>query len=161
MSEQIAGDRSEHRARPATGTAGDPGAASVRAADTGGAGWVRFAAVVMVVVGVFGVIEGLAAMVSPTYFVSSTGTVLVLSWTTWGWIHLILGALVAIVGAALLGEAPSWARGAAIAIVALSAIVHLIVIPVAPVWSLVVIALDLVILYALVTTWNEPLGARR
>ncbi|HSK61689.1 MAG TPA: hypothetical protein VK935_21820, partial [Actinomycetospora sp.] len=154
----IAGDRSEHRARP---TAGDTGAASARAAGPAGAGWVRFGAVVMVVVGVFGVIEGLAAMVSPTYFVSSTGTVFVLTWTAWGWIHLILGALVAIVGAALLGEAPTWARGAAIALVGLSAIVHLIVIPVAPVWSLVVIALDLVILYALVTTWNEPLGARR
>ncbi len=160
MSEQIAGDRSEHRAAPAAGTAGDGGSASVRAPGAG-IGWVRFGAVVMVVVGVFGVIEGLAALVSPTYFVSSTGTVFVLSWATWGWVHLILGALVAIVGAALLGEAPSWARGAAIALVGLSAIVHLIFVPVAPVWSLGVIALDGVILWALVTTWNEPLGARR
>ncbi|MDD7933240.1 DUF7144 family membrane protein [Actinomycetospora straminea] len=123
-------------------------------------GWVRFGAVVMVVVGVFGVIEGLAAIVSPTYFVSDTGTVLVLSWAAWGWVHLVLGALVAIVGAGLLGEAAGWARGAGIAVVGLSAIVHLIMIPVAPVWSIVVIALDVVILYALVTTWNEPLGAR-
>lgn len=156
MSEQTAGERPESRARPAgrTGAALAPEAGAWT-------GWVRFGAVVMVVVGVFGVIEGLAAIVSPTYFVTDTGTVLVLSWATWGWIHLVIGALVAIVGAGLLGEAASWARGAAIAIVGLSAIVHLIMIPVAPVWSIVVIALDLVILYALVTTWDEPLGARR
>jgi hypothetical protein len=117
---------------------------------------VRFGAVVMVVVGVFGVIEGLAAIISPTYFVTSTGTVLVLSWATWGWIHLILGALVAIVGASLLGDAPSWARGAAIALVGLSAIVHLIVIPVAPIWSTVVIALDM-----LCSTRSSPRGTSR
>ncbi|GAA4783159.1 membrane protein [Actinomycetospora chlora] len=125
-------------------------------------GWVRFGAVVMVVVGVFGVIEGLAAVLSPTYFVAANGQVFVLSWGTWGWVHLVLGALVAIVGASLLGGgAPSWARGAAIALVALSAIVHLVLIPVAPVWSIVVIALDVVVLYALVTTWGEPLAAQR
>jgi hypothetical protein len=123
--------------------------------------WVRFAAVVMVVVGVFGVIEGLAAILTPTYFVSSTGAVLVLSWAAWGWVHLVLGALVALVGAGLLGEAPSWARGAAVALVALSMIVHLIIVTVAPVWSIVVIALDVVVLYALVTTWGQPLGHRR
>lgn len=63
-------------------------------------------------------------------------------------------------GATLLGEAPGWARGAGIGLVALSAIVHLIIIPVAPVWSIVVIALDVMILYALITTWGEPLRAR-
>ena len=120
----------------------------------------RFGAIMMVVIGVFGVIEGLAAILSPTYFVSATGTVFVLSWAAWGWVHLILGALVALVGTSLLGEAPGWARGAAIALVALSAIVHLIIIPVAPVWSIVVLALDVVVLYALVTTWSEPLGRR-
>jgi hypothetical protein len=125
------------------------------------AGWVRFGAIVMVVIGVFGVIEGLAATLSPTYFVTASGAVLVMSWATWGWVHLVLGALVAIVGASLLGQAPTWARSAAIALVALSAIVHLIAVPVAPVWSIVVIALDVVVLYALVTTWGEPLDAPR
>ncbi|GLZ49640.1 membrane protein [Actinomycetospora sp. NBRC 106375] len=126
------------------------------------AGWVHFGAIVMVVVGVFGVLEGLAATLSPTYFVSTAGgAVFVLSWATWGWVHLILGALVALVGVSMLGEAPAWARSAAIVLVALSAIVHLIAIPVAPVWSIVVIGLDVLVLYALVTTWGMPLGTRR
>lgn len=160
MSDQTTGARPEFRTRPTETAAGASMPAG--AAETGAwAGWVRFGAVVMLIVGIFGVVEGLAAIVGPTYFVTATGTVLVLSWATWGWIHLVLGALVAIVGASLLGEAPSWARGAAIALVALSAIVHLIAIPVAPVWSIVVIALDVVVLYALIATWGEPLGARR
>jgi hypothetical protein len=140
-----------------------PGTSAASEAPSGTwSGWVRFGAVVMVVVGVFGVIEGLAALLSPTYFVAANGQVFVLSWGTWGWVHLVLGALVALVGASLLSaDAPSWARGTAIALVALSAIVHLVLIPVAPVWSIVVVALDIVVLYALVTTWGEPLAARR
>jgi len=160
MSAQTTGARPDFRARPADVTNGVSAPAQAPGAGAR-AGWVRFGAVVMLIVGVFGVIEGLAAVLAPTYFVTSTGAVLVVSWATWGWVHLILGALVAIVGASLLGEAPSWARGAAIGLVALSAIVHLIVIPAAPIWSIVVIALDVVILYALVTTWGEPLGVRR
>ena len=72
-----------------------------------------------------------------------------------------LGALVAIVGATLLGEAPSWARATAVALVALSAILHLTFVAAAPVWSILVIALDVIVLYALITTWDEPLRARR
>ncbi|MFC5139835.1 hypothetical protein ACFPK1_16460 [Actinomycetospora rhizophila] len=158
MSEQTTEARPGPRTRP-NGMSGVPAPAQAQESSAW-AGWVRFGAIVMLVVGVFGVIEGLAAILTPTYFVTATGTVLVLSWATWGWVHLILGALVAIVGATLLGEAPGWARGAGIGLVALSAIVHLTIIPVAPVWSIVVIALDVVILYALITTWGEPLRTR-
>jgi len=122
---------------------------------------VRFGAVVMMIVGLFGVIEGLVAMLTPAYFVSVGGAVFVLSLAGWGWVHLVLGALVAIVGASLLGEAPSWARGTAVALVAISAILHLTFVAAAPVWSILVIALDVMVLYALITTWDEPLRARR
>ena len=50
-------------------------------------------------------------MLTPSYFVTIGGAVFVLSLAGWGWVHLALGALVAIVGASLLGDAPSWARG--------------------------------------------------
>jgi hypothetical protein len=128
---------------------------------SGAAGWVRFAAVVMMIVGVFGVIEGLVAVLTPAYFVSVGGAVFVLSLAGWGWVHLALGALVAIVGASLLGEAPSWARGTAVALVAISAILHLTFVAAAPVWSILVIALDVIVLYGLITSWDEPLRARR
>jgi len=125
------------------------------------AGWVRFAAVVMMVVGVFGVIEGLAALWAPTYFVTVGGAVLVLALASWGWVHLVLGVLVAIVGASLLGEGPSWARGTAVALVSLSAVIHLVFVAAAPVWSILVIVLDMIVLYALVTTWGQPIREPR
>ena len=147
--------------RGAPGTSAGPAPMGTGLERSGAAGWVRFAAVVMMIVGVFGVIEGLVAVLTPTYFVSAGGAVFVLSLAGWGWVHLALGALVAIVGASLLGEAPSWARGTAVALVAISAILHLTFVAAAPVWSILVIALDVIVLYALITTWDEPLRARR
>lgn len=151
---------SEQTKMPTEVRAGAPDAPAAAPAPGPWAGWVHFGAILMVVVGVFGVVEGLAATLSPTYFLAAGGTVFVVSWTTWGWVHLVLGALVALVGVSLLGEAPTWARSAAVVLVALSAIVHLIAIPVAPVWSIVVIGLNVVVLYALLITWGQPLGAR-
>ena len=150
-------DPREHRGAPGTGA----GPMRTGLERSGAAGWVRFGAVVMMIVGVFGVIEGLVAVLTPSYFVSVGGAVFVLSLAGWGWVHLALGALVAIVGASLLGEAPSWARVAAIALVAISAILHLTFVAAAPVWSILVIALDVVVLYALITTWEEPLNTGR
>lgn len=159
MAEQRTEQKSDYRT--ASGPAVSPAPGPITASPAM-AGWVRFGAVVMMVVGVFGVIEGLSALWwAPTYFVTAAGTVLVLSLASWGWVHLVLGVLVAIVGASLLGEAPSWARGAAVALVSLSAVVHLVFVAAAPVWSIVVIALDMIVLYALVTTWGEPIRERR
>ncbi|WP_433038225.1 DUF7144 family membrane protein [Actinomycetospora sp. CA-053990] len=150
-------DPREYRGAPSTGA----GPAPTGPERSGAAAWVRFGAVVMMIVGVFGVIEGLVAVLTPSYYVTVGGAVFVLSLAGWGWVHLALGALVAIVGASLLGDAPSWARGTAVALVALSSILHLTFVAAAPVWSILVIALDVIVLYALITTWDEPLRARR
>jgi hypothetical protein len=152
-------DPRDYRGAPGTGAGPAPMGTGLER--SGAAGWVRFAAVVMMIIGVFGVIEGLVAVLTPAYFVSVGGAVFVLSLAGWGWVHLALGALVAIVGASLLGEAPSWARGTAVALVAISAILHLTFVAAAPVWSILVIALDVIVLYGLITSWDEPLRARR
>jgi hypothetical protein len=90
-------------------------------------GWVRFAGIVMVVVGVFGAV-GLG---------------------TWAWIHLIVGAIVALTGTGLLSGDQPWARPVAMVIVGLSLLVQLVWLPAAPLWSILVIALDVTILVAL------------
>jgi hypothetical protein len=159
MADQRTEQKSDYRAAPGPAVSSAPGPIT---ASPEMAGWVRFGAVVMMVVGVFGVIEGLSTMWwAPTYFVTAAGTVLVLSLASWGWVHLVVGVLVAVVGASLLGEARSWARGAAIAIVSLSAVIHLVFVAAAPVWSILVIVLDMIVLFALVTTWGEPIRDRR
>lgn len=112
-------------------------------------GWVRLAGIVMVVVGVFGVIEGLYALLTPTYYVATSGVVVAFGLGTWGWIHLIVGALVALVGAGILSGDQPWARVTGMVIVGVHALVSLVWLPAAPLWSILVIALDVVILAAL------------
>jgi vacuolar-type H+-ATPase subunit I/STV1 len=112
-------------------------------------GWVRFAGIVMVVVGLFGVVEGLFALLTPTYYVTGTGVIVTVGLGAWAWIHLIVGALVALTGAALLSGDQPWSRVVGMVIVGLSALVHLVWLPAAPLWSIVVIALDVAILAAL------------
>jgi hypothetical protein len=124
-------------------------------------GWVRFGAVLMAVVGAFAVIEGFLAFFLPATYVSSNGVVVALTFTGWAWVHIILGALVLVVGLALLREdVPSWARNTGIVLVALNAITQLAWLPAAPIWSIIMIVLDVLIIGALVAigdraAWGE------
>ena len=118
-------------------------------------GWVRFGGVVMTIIGGFAVIEGFFALFSPTYVTLIGESVLLFDLTAWGWIHILLGALVLATGLALLGSAPSWARGTGIVLLALNTIVQLAFMPAYPFWSIVMIVLDIVVIYALMVTWGE------
>ena len=121
-----------------------------------GWGWVRFGGVMMAVIGGFAVIEGLIALLSPTYFVTAGGAVLALTVGGWGWVHLILGALVLLTGLSLLSEdVPAWARGTAVVLVALNMIVQLVWLPAYPIWSIIVLVLDVLVLHALIVTWHD------
>lgn len=123
-------------------------------------GWVRFGGVLMVVVGVFAVIEGLLALFLPTTYVTTNQAVLTLTFTGWGWLHIILGVVVVAVGAALLREdVPGWARITAIVLVMLNVIVQFTWLPAYPIWSILMIVLDIIIIGALVAigdraTWS-------
>jgi len=115
-------------------------------------GWVRFGAVMMTVIGAFAVIEGLLALLRPTTYLTVNGTVLALDLGAWGWVHLILGALLAITGVSLLRDAPAWARGLGVLLVALSTVVQMAWLPAYPIWSILMIALAVMVIYALVAT---------
>ena len=149
LEEQTAGSRQ----RNGTGRV-PPVAAPAR-----GAGWLRFGGVVMTIVGGFAVIEGFVALFSPTYFVAVNGTVLAVDFTGWGWIHLLLGVLVLATGLSLLGSAPPWARGVGIVLVAINAIIQMAFLSAYPIWSIVLIALDVLVLYALVVTGDADAQA--
>lgn len=148
----------EQQTRTAAGDGTIPQPRSAGGATIGGdsapdTGWVVFGGVLMAVIGGFGVIEGLAALFAPTYFIAFDGAVLTIDLTAWGWVHLILGALALITGLALLGNAPSWARGVGIGLIAVNMLVQLAWLPAYPVWSIVAIALDVIVIFALVATW--------
>ena len=118
-------------------------------------GWVRFGGVLMAITGAFALVEGLLVLFAPTAFVTGDGTVIAVDAHAWAWAHLVLGVLVLVTGLGLLRDAPDWARIAAMALVGLQMGVQFAWFPAAPIWSVLLITIDVLVLYALVTTWHD------
>ncbi len=109
-----------------------------------------FAGVMMIVGGAFQAIEAFAAIVNDKYLVVLNNYVFALDVTVWGWIHLLIGLGLVAIGVFLLrGE--GWARVAGIIVAAISAILNFFWLPYAPWWSLLVISLDVLVIWALAT----------
>ncbi len=122
---------------------------------TGWTGWVIFAAVMMLVIGSFQIIEALTALFRDTYYVVGHNDLLVrVDYTQWGWIHLILGGLLAFAGLSLFSGAV-WARVVGVILAGLSALANLVFIAAYPFWSMTVIALDVFVIYALTVHGRE------
>jgi len=116
---------------------------------TGWVGWIVFAATLALVVGVFDLIEGIVALFKDSYYlVAPSGLVLNVNYTTWGWTHIAIGAVL-IATALGLFAGQTWARVLGVVIAVLSAIVNFAFIPAYPLWAISVIAIDVFIIYAL------------
>lgn len=120
------------------------------------AGWIGFAGILMLIVGSIDFFQGLVALFEDEYFVVTDAGLLVLDLTGWGWAMLIWGTLLVIAGLGLL-SAQTWARWFAIVVVSLNFLAQLGFLGQSqyPLWSLTVIALGIVILYALTARWDE------
>ena len=122
---------------------------------TGWVGWIVFAAVFMVTIGAINAIQGLAALFrDEAYWVTLGGSVVTFDVTTWGWINLIFGILLIIVGILLI-QGSTFARVLGIALVALNLIGQFAYATLYPFWALIAIALDVVIIYALIVHGRE------
>ncbi|NUT49170.1 MAG: hypothetical protein HOV94_17945 [Saccharothrix sp.] len=122
---------------------------------TGWAGWVAFAGIMMVLLGAFQAIEGLVALFNDDFYVvGQDGLVVNLDFTAWGWIHLVIGVLAIVIGIGLM-TGNTAARVGGIVIAGLSAIVNLAFIAAYPVWSTIVIAIDVVVIYAIAVHGRE------
>ena len=118
-------------------------------------GWVYFAAAMLVVGGIFHAIEGLVALFKDDIFaVGSNGLVVSVDYSAWGWAYMAIGVALILVGLALFAG-QLWARIVSVILAALSAIGNFLFIPAYPVWCLVVIALDVMIIYALCAHGRE------
>lgn len=106
------------------------------------------AAVLMLVSGLWSFLEGLSAIIKGNFFVVSPNYVYNLNITGWGWIHLVIGVLVFLTGAFLFMD-KTWARVVGVVLACCSAVASFLWIPYQPVWSVVVIALDVFIVWAL------------
>jgi phosphatidylserine synthase len=113
-------------------------------------GSIVFAGLLMILSGIFDAIDGVVALFTNEFYVSTPRYVFQFDATSWGVIHLLLGALVAVAGFAVLAG-QTWGRVVGIVLVGLSAVANFAFIPYYPFWSLAIIALDVVILWALAT----------
>jgi hypothetical protein len=110
-------------------------------------GGATFAGVMMILIGIFQAIAGLAAILEDEFFVLTQNYVFDLDVTAWGWIHLILGIVVALAGYFIfVGRA--WAAAVAIVLAMLSAIANFFFIPYYPFWSLLMIALAVWVIWS-------------
>ncbi|MDF2561136.1 MAG: hypothetical protein K0R99_2582 [Microbacterium sp.] len=122
---------------------------------TGWTGWGVFAGVLLIVGGAIDLIFGFAAVIGPdsSYFLTTSGLFMV-DVAGWGWWHLISGALLIFVGISLIGGA-TWARVIAIILVALNALGQLSLLSAQPWLSLILLAVDILIIYALTVHGRE------
>jgi multisubunit Na+/H+ antiporter MnhG subunit len=120
------------------------------------AGWIVFAAIMMIIVGILLALQGLVALLDDDYYQDVVSTTVTDNLTTWGWVLLIWGVVVVIAGWALF-QAKEWARWVAILAVSVNMLLQLGFDGKAGgwLWSFCVIVLDIIILYALLARWEE------
>jgi hypothetical protein len=127
----------------------------VRTEPTGWVGWVFFAGIMMITLGSFQAMMGFVAIFQDDYYlVTRDGLVLSVDYTAWGWIHLLLGAVALLAGFAVM-SGRMWGRVIGIVLAVISAIVNMAFIAAYPVWSIVIITIDVIVIYALAVHGRE------
>ena len=119
-------------------------------------GWVMFGGIVMIIAGAFDALLGLTAILLPSneYLFLTDEAVILLDAAGWGWWHLLIGAAIVIVGIFVLRGA-TWARMVGVVLVSINAISQMGLLAVQPLWSLIMILLDIIVIYALIVHGRE------
>jgi len=117
-------------------------------------GWTVFAGMILVIVGLLDAFWGLAAILNNDVVVVGGEGVIWADITLWGWVHMILGCVIAGTGLMLFTGNPT-ARLLAIVFVAINAVSQIVWFPMAPLWSLLIVILDVTIIYQLTARWEE------
>jgi hypothetical protein len=121
---------------------------------TGWVGWVYFAAFFLLLQGIFHAIAGLVALFNSDLIIAGPSNVWLVDLTTWGWVYLIVGVVLFLAGLALF-TGQTWAIVTGVVVAGLSAIANFAFIPVYPVWSILILTLDIVVIYALIAHGQE------
>ena len=118
-------------------------------------GWIAFAGAMMIMLGTFQAIQGFVAIFDEGFYrVTESGLVVEVDFTVWGWTHLLLGVLIVASGAGVLVGNLA-ARIVAVILAALSAVVNLLFIEAYPIWSIIIIAVDVLVIFALTVHGRE------
>jgi hypothetical protein len=123
------------------------------------AGWIAFAGVMLALIGTINIIQGFVALFDDGYFVvPREDDLLLVDFTVWGVIMLIWGALLVIAALALI-SGRGWARWFAVAAAAVNVIAQIGFLSAYPIWSAILIALDVFVIFALTARWSEARAA--
>jgi hypothetical protein len=117
-------------------------------------GWVYFGGAMMILLGTFNLIEGLVALFNDQYYVATPQGLLVFDITAWGWVHLIIGIAAIGVGIGVFTGA-TWARVTGVILCGINALAQLAFLSAYPVWAVIVIALDVLVIWALIVHGDE------
>jgi hypothetical protein len=119
-------------------------------------GWIAFAGWLMIIIGLLDFFQGLIAIIRKEYYALAGSQIIVFDMRTWGWITLLWGIAIGLAGMALLAGA-GWARWLTIVLISVNIFEMLGFegATAAPLWALTVLALNIVVLYALIAKWDE------
>ena len=113
-----------------------------------------FAGIMLILGGAFEALQAIAAIVNDKYLVVLPNYVYAFDLTVWGWIHLLIGlALVAIGISLLMGQ--GWATMAGIVVAAVAALINFTWLPYSPLWAIVLIAVDVLVIWALISSRQQ------
>ena len=121
---------------------------------SGWAGWVAFVGIVMVVAGFFQGLMGLLALLNGNFFVIDAGSVFLFNVVAWGWVHLVVGLVLALAGFSVL-KGHAFGRTIGIIVALLSLLGSLALVVASPIWSTLLIALDILVIYGLAAHGRE------
>ncbi|MBP9821043.1 hypothetical protein KBC85_02785 [Candidatus Saccharibacteria bacterium] len=121
---------------------------------TGWVGWVGFAGMLAIVMGILQAIVGIVALFKNTVYAIGPENVWVLDYTTWGWVHLLWGAFLILVGGAIL-SGKTWGRVFGVILASISVIANFLFIPIYPFWSIIMVVVGVLVIFALTVHGKE------
>ena len=125
----------------------------------GAVGLTVTAGIFLIIVGIFHAFQGIVALANDQFYVKTPDYVFQFDLTTWGWVHLIAGVIVALAGVALF-QGAVWARAVAVVVASISILANFFWMPYYPIWSLTVIAFDAFVIWA-VTVHGRDIAEQR
>lgn len=121
---------------------------------TGWVGWIGFASFMLYLAGFFSIVAGLVALFTDTVYVIGEQAIWALDYTQWGWIHIIVGVLALVAGGSLM-QGKGFGRVIAVLVAFSSAVANMLFIPIYPIWALLIIVIDVLIIYAVIVHGGE------
>ncbi|MFV2195038.1 hypothetical protein [Nocardiopsis sp. LOL_012] len=122
-------------------------------------GWQFFVATLLIVIGVINIGQGLVALVTPEFYIATEANMLFLEYGAWGALLALWGAVLVIAGFSVLSGS-TWARVFGVVLAALNIIAQLVFLFAMPLWSLVVIAVNVLVIYGMTAGWPSKAELR-